>query len=137
MCDGVFAFRTKLEAEACCRLTRSLTDNTFAPTVAPTPLGTENLRDDSGGSDAGTTVSCRNLGGPSDTSVRVRYYEFTSEGTIDQLGDGPTISGDECGAPTPSLASDNESTSGAEAVMSAGRWYIAAFALALTAAIMR
>ena len=132
----MFAFRTKLEAQACCQLTRSLTDNTFAPTAAPTPLGTENLRDDSGGRDAGTMASCRNLGGPSDTSVLVRYYEFTYEIPIEQLGDGPNISGDECGGPTPSLASDNDNTSGAEAAMSAGRWYAAAFALALTCGIM-
>lgn len=124
MCDGVFAFRSKEEAEACCRLTRSLTDNTFAPTPAPTPLGTENLRDDSGGSDAGTTASCRNLGGPSDTSVRVRYGEY-----MDQclLCSGPTIAGDECGA------SDDDSTSDAAAARSAGRLYVAAFALALIA----
>ena len=128
----MFAFRTKLEAQACCQLTRSLTDNTFAPTAAPTPLGTENLRDDSGGRDAGTMVSCRNLGGPSDTSVRVRYGEYI----VDQLGDGPNIAGDECGAPTPSLASDNDSTSDAMATMSAGRCYAAAFALALTTGIM-
>jgi len=128
----MFAFRTKMEAEACCQLTRSLTDNTFAPTAAPTQLGTENLRDDSGGRDAGTMVSCRNLGGPSDTSVRVRYGEYI----IEQLGDGPKISGDECGAPTPSLASDNDSTSDAMATMSAGRCYAAAFALALTTGIM-
>ena len=105
-------------------MTRSLTVGTFAPTAAPTPLGTENLRDESGGSDE-ITVSCRNLGGPSDTSVRVRYGEFGIP-PIEQLGDGPAIAGDECGAPTPSLASESDSTSDAVAAMSAGRWHVAA-----------
>ena len=102
VCDGVFAFRSLQDAEACCRLTRSLTDNTFAPTAAPTPMGTENLRDESGG-DPGTTASCRNLGGPSDTSVRVRYGEY-----LDQclLCVGPTVAGDECGAPDIDATSD-------------------------------
>ena len=65
-------------------------------------MGTENLRDESGG-DPGTTASCRNLGGPSDTSVRVRYGEY-----LDQclLCVGPTIEGDECGAPNGGSTSD-------------------------------
>lgn len=102
VCDGVFAFRSLQDAEACCRLTRSLTGDTFSPTAAPTPMGTENLRDESGG-DPGTTASCRNLGGPSDTSVRVRYGEY-----LDQclLCAGPTIAGDECGAPDIDATSD-------------------------------
>ena len=68
-------------------------------------MGTENLRDESGG-DPGTTASCRNLGGPSDTSVRVRYGEY-----LDQclLCVGPTIAGVECGAPD----NDNDTTSDA------------------------
>ena len=112
VCDGVFAFHSLEDAEACCRLTRSLTDNTFAPTAAPTPMGTENLRDESGG-DPGTTAGCRNLGGPSDTSVRVRYGEY-----LDQclLCVGPTIAGDECGAP------DDDTTSDAAVRMS--KWSI-------------
>jgi len=102
VCDGVFAFRTKEDAAACCRWTRSLTDNTFAPTAAPTPMGTANLRDESGG-DPGTTASCRNLGGPADTDVRVRYGEY-----LDQclLCGGATVEGDECGAPGAGSTSD-------------------------------
>mmetsp|Transcript_11213 Transcript_11213/g.18646 ORF Transcript_11213/g.18646 Transcript_11213/m.18646 type:complete len:168 (+) Transcript_11213:49-552(+) len=125
VCDGVFAFHSKEEAEACCRLTRSLTDNTFAPTAAPTPMGTENMRDDSRGGDPGTTASCRNLGGPSDTSVRVRYGEY-----LDQclLCVGPTIAGDECGAPDVGSTSD--------AAARTGRWYVGALVMASSLAVV-
>lgn len=98
VCDGTFAFKNLTDAVACCKRTRSITDNTYAPTPAPTMEGTENLGDESTGprGNPGTTASCRNLGGPKDTSVRVRYGE-----ELDQclLCVGATMEGDACGAP--------------------------------------
>ena len=88
-------------------------------------MGTENLRDESGG-DPGTTASCRNLGGPSDTSVRVRYGEY-----LDQclLCVGPTIAGDECGAPD----NDNDTTS--DAAMRRSKWSVGMFLVVVGAVI--
>ena len=86
-------------------------------------MGTENLRDESGG-DPGTTASCRNLGGPTDTSVRVRYGEY-----LDQclLCVGPTIAGDECGAP------DDDTTS--DAAMRMSKWSVGMLAVVVGACI--
>jgi len=112
-----------LEAEACCRLTRSLTTtaHTLSPTAAPTPLGTANLRDESGlgDVDVGTEASCRIFGGPADTDVTVWYGEDLEC----PMCAGATVEGDGCDARGTGAGS---TTSDAAAMSSRWRMGIAA-----------
>lgn len=80
VCDGYFAFQSESEARSCCQITRNYSfGGPTQPQLDGKDVHSSGSSSSSAGS-AGLTVPCSNLGGPDQTSVRVRYPS-SSDGT--------------------------------------------------------